>query len=84
MEDRIGNAGQKHKENYKKYLADDASVNSVFPIAKLIANANERAEDDESWLIPLKNFFSAVWPLFLYVGLLLLLHAWLEKTDIVP
>jgi hypothetical protein len=32
----------------EKYLADNASANSVFPKAKLIANANERAEGDEN------------------------------------
>jgi len=40
---------------------------------------NGRAHRDDNWLVHLKNVFSAIWPLFLYSGIVLLLLLYLES-----
>ena len=35
--------------------------------------------DEVNWLVHLKNVFSAIWPLFLYAGMVLLLLFYLES-----
>ena len=47
--------------------------------ASLFDKFNERAHHDANWAIHLKNVFSAMWPLFLYSGIVLLLLVYLES-----
>lgn len=47
--------------------------------ASLLDKFNERAQHDANWAIHLKNVFSAMWPLFLYSGIVLLLLVYLES-----
>ena len=59
----------------KKPRADEVFVDWE---ENLPGKTNGRAHDDNTWLVHFKNVFSAIWPLFMYIGivLLLLLYLW--------
>lgn len=63
----------------KKHVVEGGFANSVFVESDSDADVNESIENNMTWWPHLKNVFDAVWPLFLYAGLVLvlLLYAWL-------
>ena len=60
-----------------KQFVEGGFTDSVF--VESDAGTDETAANETAWWTHLKNVFNAIWPLFLYAGLIfvLLLYAWL-------
>lgn len=61
----------------QKHIVEGGLADSVF--VESDADTDETVANEAAWWLHLRNVFNAVWPLFLYAGLVfgLLLYAWL-------